>query len=275
MPTCFRGDAGRLLQVLLNLLNNAIKFTEKGHVDVSVTCPRQNEHGAQLRFEISDTGIGMSPDTLTKLFTPFTQADGSTTRKFGGTGLGLSISKKLIELMGGAIMVRSMEGKGSSFSFELKFPFGDREKTSIQVQPELERAPRGVFRGKHVLVAEDNIASQKVLLRFLGKLGIRADAVANGAEAVRSFQQKHYDQILMDCQMPELDGYAATRKIREIELDGARPRTTIIALTAHAFASGSFRMIRKISLTSSRSLFLLRCLPSFGGHWGDLPERSS
>jgi CheY-like chemotaxis protein len=376
VPIGLRGDPGRLRQVLTNLLGNALKFTEHGEVIVQAERENESETGVTIRFSVSDTGIGISEDAQARLFQPFTQADGSTTRKYGGTGLGLSISKQLVEMMGGKMGVTSTPGEGSTFWFtaELEKPpagaaselpqLDSLEKLrvlivddnatnrrilsyqlaswgmihheaesgsqalkllktaategapydlaildlsmpridgfelarAIKADPEIAAVPLVLFtsagvRGdgavaraagvaaylskpvrqsqlfdcltrvvskssnsssivvsnlvtKHtlrevkrasnklILLAEDNIVNQKVAVRQLQKLGYRADAVANGYEAIEALSRIPYDLVLMDCQMPEMDGYEATAEIRRIE--GTRKRTPIVAMTANA-----------------------------------------
>ena len=236
LPDDLRGDPGRVMHILLNLLTNAVKFTGRsGRVELRAQLSELKENGdVVVRFEVKDSGIGISDETKDKLFKPFSQADMSTSRKYGGTGLGLSICKRLVELMGGKLGVESEAGKGSTFWFELPLRRADAPVASFDAelsmpQPNRERSH---FR---ILVADDNHTNQKVILKFLDKLGYRAEAVANGAEAITSFETGFYDLILMDCQMPEIDGYEATRRIREIE-NGRKKLIPIIALTAHALA---------------------------------------
>ncbi len=394
VPTLLRGDPGRLRQVLTNLLGNAVKFTERGEVVVCVSKERETEHHVTLRFEITDTGIGISEESQRRLFRPFTQADGSTTRKYGGTGLGLAISKQLVELMGGEIGIESAPNVGSTFWFtgafekqpeqavkealpagavslegarvlivddnatnrkiflhqttswgmiaaeaesgmqaiemlrhaaaqdepydiailDLMMPnmdgfqlanaiksdqaiagvrlvllpsFGKRGHgeaarqtgiaaylqkpvrqsqlynclTVVMSQPidgevvsstrlvtrhtlrEVEATPNvsAATSGVRILLAEDNAVNQKVALSQLQRLGYRADAVPNGREAIKALEKNHYDIILMDCQMPEMDGYEATEEIRRSE--GTAKRTTIIAMTANALESDRQRCL--------------------------------
>ena len=228
IPYFLKGDAGRLRQVITNLVGNAIKFTSEGEVTLSVS---EKAPGVYL-FEVQDQGIGISDEARSRLFQPFEQADSSTTRKFGGTGLGLSISKRLVNLMGGEIGVESELGKGAKFYFELPFSRGDliirenKEKINSPVV-DLDFSP---FR---VLVAEDNLINQRVILLQLEKLGLKADAVASGIEVLESVRISSYDLILMDCQMPEMDGYEATRSIRGLSNEQLA-NLPIIALTANA-----------------------------------------
>jgi two-component system, sensor histidine kinase and response regulator len=234
------GDPTRLRQVLLNLLNNAIKFSEKGEVFLEIVQVSEIFQEVELSFQVHDTGIGMSEEAQAKLFRSFTQADTSTTRKYGGTGLGLAICRKLVELMGGSIQATSVLGKGSVFSFNLQFT-KQRAAVSNGValavsEPYDTESPtfRAKLNGARILLAEDGKTNQLVAVQVLQKLGYAADIALNGLEAVEAWQQNSYDIILMDCHMPEMDGYAATRKIRQIEAEGNLRPTKIIAMTASA-----------------------------------------
>ena len=229
------GDPTRLRQILLNLFNNAIKFTDKGEVSLDVAQLGEKDGKIELRFSVRDTGIGMPEEVRKKLFQPFTQADASTTRRFGGTGLGLAICRKLVELMGGSINVTSDLGKGSTFWFTLSF--AKQKPHDLTVAGESPGgAPAGVSaatsNGPRVLLAEDNKINQLVGVKQLKKLGYPVDVVGNGIEAVEAWKRGKYSIILMDCQMPEMDGFAATRKIRELEAEQNMPPVRIIALTA-------------------------------------------
>lgn len=230
-PTRFLGDCGRIRQVALNLLSNALKFTWKGGVAVSVELLSRGAESATVRVSVTDTGIGIAEDKLEMVFEKFTQADSSTSRRYGGTGLGLSISKSLVELMGGVIGVRSKLGVGSTFHFTLPLavvadaPKRPEEGTPAQAGNEIRRL------ALRVLVAEDNAVNQKVARRLLERLGCSVDVVETGREAVRRWKEGSYDMVLMDCQMPDVDGYEATGEIRRQE-NGTR--TPIIALTASA-----------------------------------------
>ena len=232
-----RGDSGRLRQVLVNLVGNAIKFTEQGEVEVVVENavagpPRPKP---LLRFRVRDTGIGIAPDVCGRLFQSFVQAEPSMTRKYGGTGLGLAISKNLTELMGGKIGVESEPGKGSTFWFivplERQAPRASESDESESAAAPLRSA--GVDDARHssrVLVVEDNAVNQKLAVRMLAKLGYQADVVANGLEAVDAVRRIAYALVLMDCQMPEMDGLQATEEIRKLQ--GPNRHTPIIAVTA-------------------------------------------
>jgi len=243
MPPVLRGDAHRLRQVLTNLAGNAIKFTERGAVRLDATLEGTGAGTAMIRLSITDTGIGIRPDQAAALFSPFTQADASTTRKYGGTGLGLAISKQLVEMMGGTIGVESREGHGSTFWFTAIFELTAAEQlqdASDRSAARLE-APRETARirsAARILVAEDNATNREVALAQLRKLGYKTAAVTNGAEAVDAIQQGGYHLVLMDCEMPVMDGFEATRRIRDLN-----PAIPIIALTADAMSGDRGRCL--------------------------------
>ncbi len=227
VPAGALGDATRLRQILLNLLGNAVKFTERGGVTVSVGCAGAD----RLRIAVRDTGIGLTPEARARLFQRFEQADASTTRRYGGTGLGLSISRKLAELMGGTLEATSDgPGRGATFTLEIEAPAAElpaaTAKASAAVRPDPTLAARHPLR---ILLAEDNLVNQKLALRLLSQMGYRADVAANGIEAIESLERQRYDLVLMDVQMPELDGLEATRRIVQRWPDG-------IAMTANAMA---------------------------------------
>ena len=239
VPVRLRGDAQRLRQVLTNLVANAIKFTDKGEVTVNAELESRTEQTVTVRFTIDDTGIGITPDQLTALFSPFVQADSSTTRKYGGTGLGLAISKQLVEMMGGTIGVDSREGQGSTFWFTATFEQVVPEEYECASESATMRRsePVGIQigqghpgHGERILVAEDNFTNREVILAQLKKLGYNGEAVCNGAEAVEAVQYGVYGLLLMDCAMPLMDGYEATRRIRQ----STQRHIPIIALTASA-----------------------------------------
>jgi signal transduction histidine kinase/CheY-like chemotaxis protein len=227
LPGHVIGDALRLKQVLLNLAGNAIKFTEKGEVALYVRAMSQDARFATLRFGVRDTGIGMDEATRAKLFQVFAQGDSSTTRRFGGSGLGLAISQRLISGLGGQITVRSTPGAGSDFSFELTLPKAEAPAPL----PAREVAPPAQTLSGRMLVVEDDRVNQRVIAVLLQQLGLQSVLVADGAAAVEAAGREAWDAVLMDCQMPGMDGFEATRRIRA-QLAG-RP-LPIIALTANA-----------------------------------------
>jgi two-component system sensor histidine kinase/response regulator len=236
-PPVLRGDPVRLGQVLANLANNAVKFTERGSVTIRVAWREDSKAGVLVRFEVEDTGIGMTPETCQRLFRIFEQADPSTTRRYGGMGLGLAISRHLVEQMGGEIGVESEVGRGSLFWFTARCPRGQMRPAGGLVQPDTEaddleqRIAEG-YRGMRLLLAEDNPLNQDVVLELLRDTGLIVDVAANGAEAVALAERQRYDLILMDIQMPVMDGLVATETLRR------RPDWVgipIVALTANAF----------------------------------------
>lgn len=234
LPDLFLGDEGRLHQILLNLLGNAIKFTARGSISITVLAGAVEGTTCSLRFSIKDTGIGISSAGLHKLFIPFSQVDGSTTRRFGGTGLGLAISKQLIELMGGDIGVESSEGVGSTFFFRLPL------EVATEQACEQKDLPVTVVQDGHrpenyrILLVEDDYVNQRVMDTMLRKMGYRTGLAANGKEALDLLAAETFDLILMDCSMPVLDGYLSTEKIREPTNGVKNPEMPIIALTARA-----------------------------------------
>jgi PAS domain S-box-containing protein len=253
VPKLVIGDPARLRQILLNLCGNAVKFTHRGEIAVSVEALNSEQQNFTLLFKVRDTGIGIPADRLESLFLPFSQVDASTTRRFGGTGLGLSIVKRLVELMNGQCGVDSREGAGSTFWFTVKLgipsfseqarqtapnvrqPLRVSEDQQSPTQQTLTRQAPHIPRGnqkRRILVAEDNPVNQKVAVYTLEKLGYAVDVAKDGQEAVSAWNGGHYDLILMDCEMPVVDGYEATRQIRGRE-EGGR-HIPIIALTAHA-----------------------------------------
>ncbi|HYL77246.1 MAG TPA: ATP-binding protein [Bryobacteraceae bacterium] len=261
LPEVAVGDAGRLRQVLTNLLGNAVKFTDAGQIGVTADLQSETDDSVVLRFLVHDTGVGIAPEQQLRVFESFIQVDGSSTRKYGGTGLGLSISKQLVELLGGEMGVDSELGVGSRFWFTAKFakpapgeaPPEPRpvveSKPSPQAAPTVKEpapvaapppvskpvpaaAPPIVGENLRVLLAEDNEINQRITLRLLQKLGLAADAFVNGRDAVEALEKRTYDLVLMDCQMPIMDGFEATAIIRSRE--GKERRIPICALTANA-----------------------------------------
>jgi PAS domain S-box-containing protein len=233
LPGQARGDGRRLRQVLLNLASNAIKFTKAGSIVVRASATARERGGARIRVEIADTGIGIDPVAMDRMFEPFTQADASTTRNYGGTGLGLAIARELVELMGGLIGAESDLGRGSTFWFELDLGLTVPSDGAPGAPPDLkELAPRLGQGAPLILVAEDSPVNQIVAVKALERCGCRTQIVGDGHEALKALSVQHYDAVLMDCQMPGMDGYAATAELRRRE-NGA-PRTPVIAMTAYA-----------------------------------------
>jgi signal transduction histidine kinase/CheY-like chemotaxis protein len=236
-----RGDGTRIRQVLGNLVSNAVKFTPEGSVTVRVS--QVDTPGADgIRFEVTDTGIGVDPLLLDRMFEPFTQADGSTTRTYGGNGLGLAIAKELVELMGGTIGATSTLGAGSTFWFELALP----ETVTSVVTPARERIlhlsqRRSAPSAPLILVVEDSPVNRLVAVRQLKRNGYQVHVVNDGREALQALATQRYDAVLMDCQMPDVDGYQATRELRRRE-DGVR-HTPVIAMTAHAMTGDRERCL--------------------------------
>jgi signal transduction histidine kinase len=231
----FRGDPGRLRQILTNLVGNAVKFTQKGGVDLSVEVGPPTHGRTAIAIRVEDTGIGIEPDHLERIFEKFTQADTSTNRLFGGTGLGLSISRDLVRLMGGEIAATSVPGRGSTFVIRLSL-LPAEHPTPRQVEAATVPDPSAVQARLHakILVVEDNVVNQKLTLRLLERAGCSVTLADNGREGVAAAAKEDFDLILMDCHMPELDGFEATEEIRRSETEGARPRAPIVALTANA-----------------------------------------
>jgi signal transduction histidine kinase/ActR/RegA family two-component response regulator len=247
IPTFIAGDSYRLRQVLNNLLSNAMKFTHSGNIEIQARLQRYLDQGFELAFDVKDTGIGIPEEKLSRLFKPFSQVDSSTTRKYGGTGLGLVISQRLVELMGGTISVQSTEQKGTMFSFtircksEMNLPMpqgnqchkGNGQSVTVLREDFAERFPL------EILAVDDNPINQKLIHHALQKLGYNCTLAENGRDAVEKYTGKIFNVILMDIQMPVLDGIEATRLIRAHQ--GAQP--FIISMTANAFQEDRDRCI--------------------------------
>lgn len=232
-------DAGRIRQIILNMVGNAIKFTEKGKISIRITCEDKISDDLKLRFEVIDTGIGISKEKQKLIFNQFMQTDVSSIRKTAGTGLGLSICKSLVEMMGGEIGIDSTEGKGSTFWFVLTLPIADKKFKSDRINYSNEQDNN--LYDANVLVVDDIIANQYVAVGMLEQLGCKVDIAANGKEAVEATKLRKYDIVFMDCHMPVMDGYEATKQIRENEKDGEH--INIIAITANAMVDDKAKCI--------------------------------
>lgn len=241
LPKCILGDPTRLRQVLINLIGNAEKFTLQGSIEIRIE-PVANS--TQIQFSVRDSGIGMDAATLKRLFQPFAQADESTTRKFGGTGLGLKISQDLVQAMGGNIQVESEPGKGSRFWFDLPADAApDRDTTTpFEIERPEDRSAEVPLHG-HILLVEDNRINQVVAARMLDKMGLTYDIANHGGESIDRLLEKDYDLILMDMEMPQVDGPEATRRIRAMEAAAGKKPIPIIAMTANALHEDRDRCI--------------------------------
>ncbi len=228
LPERVRGDPTRLSQVVMNLISNAIKFTLEGEVEVHADLAGQGGDRARIRVVVRDTGIGLAPEDRETLFEPFTQADSSTSRRFGGTGLGLAISRRIAEAMGGGLRLRDTSPEGSVFECIFEF----REAMEGEASGSAPRTAGPAFAGHRILLVEDEPVNRMVAVKLLEKLGCRVEVAENGRQALERFAPGSFDMVLMDCQMPEVDGYEATRRLRRRE--GGRKPTPIVAVTAHA-----------------------------------------
>ena len=239
IPDSLMGDAGRLRQVLMNLAGNSLKFTDRGGVKIRVRLLGTEALRANLRFEVQDTGIGLSAEDCARLFQPFSQADGTALARRGGTGLGLAISKHIVELMGGRIGVESVLGQGSVFWFEIALAIAPAPGPAVLVASKADRGRKTApGRPLRILVAEDNEINRRLVKYMMENLGHQADFAVNGAAAISAWESSTYDLIVMDCQMPEMDGFETTREIRRREAARFAPggeHIRILALSASAF----------------------------------------
>jgi PAS domain S-box-containing protein len=238
VPECLIGDPARVQQIGVNLLSNAIKFTEFGTVKLQVAAAPVEDNRVELLLTVSDSGKGISPENMEQIFNPFVQENLTTTRKFGGTGLGLTISRYLAEMMGGSVLVESKVGQGSSFTCSVVCGVSEK-KFPVRLAPESVPARTQPLK---VLVAEDSVVNRKMMEAILRMEGHRATFAENGYEAVAAWQNNKFDLILMDIQMPEMDGVTATRQIRKAE-SSTGTRVPIIALTAYAMAGDKERFL--------------------------------
>jgi len=230
LPEWVVGDSGRFQQILVNLIGNALKFTSEGHIEVKARIATQREQDIELQVSVLDTGIGIPEGKQQMIFESFAQADGSTTRRYGGTGLGLAIVSQLVDMMGGSVRVESVEGQGSTFHFSAKFQITDGESVSSRQE---NRDIRRTGKKLNILIAEDNAIGQLMLARLLEKEGHRVTIVSDGGAVMEALSTSGFELILMDIQMPELDGLQVTRKVRAMEKESGR-HVPIVAMTAHA-----------------------------------------
>ena len=239
-PKYIKADALRIKQILINYCNNALKFTEKGFVNIKIEPLNLNAKDVLLKFSVIDTGMGISPENQKKLFNDFIQVDASTTRKFGGTGLGLSISKKLAKMMGGEVGLESTEGKGSTFWFTGKYQIEQSTQTQTKEKDSVEPQAKAL----NILLVEDNIINQKVATHTIIKNGHQLQIANDGLEAVEKFKTENFDLILMDIQMPNMNGYEASQAIRKIEKEKSLEATKIVAMTANALKGEKERCLQ-------------------------------
>jgi CheY-like chemotaxis protein len=251
LPNGVLVDPGRLRQIVVNLLGNALKFTSHGGVTLAVSVTPGEEGRLWLSLVVRDTGIGIAAGRLTAIFQPFTQADGSMTRRYGGTGLGLTICARLVSLMGGTLDVRSTLGTGSEFTVRIPVETtplaaeagSDDVEANFAAGAEKEPTPAGAESAPHVLVAEDNPVNQRVVQQLLSKRGWHVTLTDDGRQAVAAFEQQRFDLVLMDLQMPEMNGFDAVAAIRALEHARCLSHTPIVAVTAHAMAGDRERCL--------------------------------
>ena len=268
-PRYVQGDSGRIRQVLFNLVSNAIKFTEKGHVRISVDATGEKDGKQEFRVAVKDSGIGIPADKLDYIFDKFSQAEESTTRKFGGTGLGLAICSKLVEKMDGTIGVDSVFGDGATFWFTMSLALSTAEEAGENASSDEIDVKNLRFDNAKILLVEDNTVNQIIATEMLKQFGCQITPAANGKEAVERYSNQEFDLILMDCQMPEMDGFEATGVIRKRENEKNLPATPIIALTANAmkgdrdkcFAAGMDDYVSKPVKKETLAAAILKWLP--------------
>ena len=252
VPDALIGDPRRLRQVLVNLVDNAVKFTESGGVAVTVTPAPTGEAPLVLGFEVVDTGIGIAPGDLDRIFEPFTQIDASSTRPYSGTGLGLAICRRVADKMGATLEVDSGPGRGTRFRFEVGFGLADEappdvdapDRVAVSPAPAIAAPPAVAARPLRILLAEDTPANQRLATTLLGRRGHAVDVAGNGREAVELANRRHYDLVLMDLSMPVMDGFQATAAIRSLAGGASSPDVAILALTAHAMRGDRERCLR-------------------------------
>jgi Amt family ammonium transporter len=245
IPHFVVGDPARLQQVMVNLVSNAIKFTDSGgKVTVSVQRGQSDMHSMEVYFLVRDTGIGIESSQVDMIFETFTQADSSITRRYGGSGLGLAISRRLVEAMGGGIRVESVPGVGSSFAFSIRFPLSGHAVAVKQKAPDITARDgrnrdvadaEGHDKSSRVLLVDDSQENRELIKLLLAQQPLVMDEASNGHEALELFERNEYSLVLMDIQMPIMDGFTATQMIRRVEERSGRLRTPVVALTAHAY----------------------------------------
>ena len=286
IPKRIMGDSNRLRQVLINLAGNAMKFTAQGGIDIQVACEREAAGKIVCRFSVRDSGIGIPADRVGAIFEKFTQADGSTTRKYGGTGLGLAICLQLVELMGGHLAVESEVSKGSTFYFMI--PLEEAPAEIISLKEHKGAGREKAVSGGRILLVEDNAVNQRLASILITREGYEVEVAADGAEALEHLQQQSFDLVLMDVQMPNMDGMEATRRIRALEADPAlrqgyvglcsrQQPLTIVGLTAHArkedelscYAAGMNGFLTKPIVKAKLAVILNEMMPQ-SSQVGDL-----
>ena len=241
LPEYLLGDPTRLRQIIVNLVSNALKFTRQGEVKVCIDVVNKNSDSVDLKITVSDTGIGIPQSAQETLFNAFTQADGSTTRKYGGTGLGLAIVSQLVDLMGGSLGVESVEGEGSAFWFSANFKCTEEKPESIS---DVVNGYEDLQLDAKILLVEDNPINLMVAQKMLEKVGLKPSLANNGVEALSQLKEQSFDLVLMDCQMPEMDGFDATREIRKLDIRALNKQPLpIVAMTANVMSGDRERCL--------------------------------